>query len=650
MYFVANISFAQVQSLLPYTKATLNGNEVELNNLGFVNGEIKLIISVPKELLIENGFIQFNFPFLDSIHIYTSDGQLITQLGDAFKYRYRLLNHKSFLIPISKTQMKQGLWVSIYCNGEYTRVPINYGMLDELKQSSNLNLFQGAYYGVLVFSLILALLLLSRLREKEFLWYAVFILFTFIFQYSIDGFTFEYWLPNQPWLSNRMIPFSGAGALLSLLIFTNSLFEKNINGVFRKSYYIFIFLLSITIVFSFLKNPFYGYSLIGASLFSVPLNIYLFSIGIKSYFKKQEHAVYFILSFGILITAIIITQFRNQGLVGDNFIFQNILQIASGIQVMLLSFSLAQKISVYQLKEKKAQQLLLKELNEKAEAQVRLNIELEEKVKLRTADLNTKKEELEIVNGELTQSITYASYIQNSILPSVAEINKIAKEIFVLFRPKDIVSGDFYWCKNVSNTFKIIAAVDCTGHGVPGAFMSLIANNLLNQAMQNFTMPNDIIQFINTNLRSAINANDKTQSLNDGMDISLLAIDYSINKVYYAGANRPLYYFENNNSDLLELRGDKMAVGGYTTLDYNWQLHEINAKPNDTFYLFSDGITDQFGGQNDKKITSKRIRDSIVANKLLPLIDQQKAIDGFFMSWKGGTPQTDDVLLIGVKY
>lgn len=267
--------------------------------------------------------------------------------------------------------------------------------------------------------------------------------------------------------------------------------------------------------------------------------------------------------------------------------------------------------------------------------------ELTRLVAERTAELQTK-------NKEITDNVNYAQRIQSAILPEVKEIQNAFADCFVLYLPKDIVSGDFFSFSQRENKI-IIAAGDCTGHGVTGAFLSLIGSFLINQIVnqENITEPSRILDELNVEIIEALK--QKEGELNDGMDISVCAYDSRKMELLFSGANRPLWLIRNN--ELLVYDANKFPVGGLqVSHDEKFKQHVISLQKNDTIYIFTDGYADQFGGELGKKLMTKKLKEILLSIKHLNLKDQKNYLKDYFQKWKGNNEQVDDVLMIGMRF
>lgn len=279
------------------------------------------------------------------------------------------------------------------------------------------------------------------------------------------------------------------------------------------------------------------------------------------------------------------------------------------------------------------------------------NIALEEKNKIiqQQKELaESQRDQIAYQKKHITDSIQYAKRIQTALLPSL-ELFSDEIEHFVLFKPRDIVSGDFYWVNRKDN-LQIIIAADCTGHGVPGAFMSMLGVSLINEIVmnKNITHPNEILNQLRNKIIDSLKQTTMiSEGVKDGMDITICRIDYATNKMEFSGAHNPLYLIRNN--ELTEIKGDKMPVAIYDNMN-PFQIHTLELKKEDTFYIFSDGFADQFGGPKQKKFLSKNFKDTLLEIQKMPMIEQGKKLDEIFEEWKKDVDQIDDVTVIGVRY
>ncbi len=268
---------------------------------------------------------------------------------------------------------------------------------------------------------------------------------------------------------------------------------------------------------------------------------------------------------------------------------------------------------------------------------------LEKTVSTRTSELRTQKEIVEEKNREITDSINYAKRIQSAILPTDKLVKEFLKDSFVLYKPKDIVAGDFYWMQHVGDKV-LFAAADCTGHGVPGAMVSVVCNNALNRSVREhgLTDPGKLLDKAREIIIQEFDKSD--EEVKDGMDIALCSLEG--NTLHYAGAHNPLWLIRNG--ELIETRGNKQPVGQFFRSE-PYTTHTFELEKGDTFYIFSDGYVDQFGGEKGKKFKSKSFRELLLSIQGLPMEEQRSSIDRTFETWRGDLEQVDDVCVIGVR-
>ncbi len=281
---------------------------------------------------------------------------------------------------------------------------------------------------------------------------------------------------------------------------------------------------------------------------------------------------------------------------------------------------------------------------------------LENTVKERTSEIVKQSEEIqkqkdivEIKNKDITDSINYAKRIQDTILPPDNEIKRLLPESFILFLPKDILSGDFYWVDEIDDTV-LVAAVDCTGHGVPGALMSIVGNNILSQSINEHRLskPSAILDELNKGVTNTLRQKNEESKVKDGMDIVLLSLDKKTNKVAWAGANNPIYHIRSGT--LNETKGNKFPIGIFIGEELkHFDNHEMEVQKGDTFYLFTDGYADQFGGPKGKKFKYNQFKTTLLQIQHLSMEEQRIQLLKTIRSWQGENEQVDDILVIGIK-
>ena len=343
-------------------------------------------------------------------------------------------------------------------------------------------------------------------------------------------------------------------------------------------------------------------------------------------------------------------------------------------ELLIFALGLGYRIRKNEKDKQVAQQTLIKQLKHNDELKTKVNRELDQKVKEKTEDvlmkneiLNQQKEEIlsqveelerqkEIENiqkQKITDSIVYAQRIQQAILPSEEEMKQIFNDFFVLYMPRDIVSGDFLWAKQIGN-LKIIAVADCTGHGVPGAFVSMLGMALLNELIHKNSelQTNLILDKMREHLKNSFNQHGKAGETKDGLDIGLVIIDTKTKKIQFSGAYIPLFIrrtknIESNETELICIKGDRLPIAVYIK-ERPFTKKEILIQKNDCIYLTSDGYYDQIGETNSKFLI-KRYKDLLLSQQNISLKEQKQNFHQTHKKWKGNRNQIDDILVVGIN-
>ncbi|MFC2087008.1 tetratricopeptide repeat protein [Bacteroidota bacterium] len=332
------------------------------------------------------------------------------------------------------------------------------------------------------------------------------------------------------------------------------------------------------------------------------------------------------------------------------------------ILILVLVIAALLIILNYYRQKKKLNKMLKKRNNDIVEKNELLAKQKEEIESQRDLVVD-QRDQIKRINQELTDSIHYAKYIQSAVLPSSEVRNNLLGEHFIFFEPRDIVSGDFYWTTKVEERV-ILAVADCTGHGVPGAFMSMLGLSFLNEIVNKeyITHSGVILRRLRKEVISALQQTGKYGEQRDGMDIALCSFDFEKNELQFSGANNPLLLIrkkslegiqgskmmEGESHKLYEIKGDKMPIGFYDRMD-RFETFEIKLQKGDCLYMFSDGFADQFGGKQGKKYMYKRFKELLLSICELSMPDQRKKLHQEYIEWKEDNQQIDDVLVIGVK-
>lgn len=279
----------------------------------------------------------------------------------------------------------------------------------------------------------------------------------------------------------------------------------------------------------------------------------------------------------------------------------------------------------------------------------------EKQIEQQNEKITKQRDQIASKNKEITDSINYAERIQTAVLPDKKILNKIIPDNFILYRPKDIVSGDFYWFTDTEKYF-ILAAADCTGHGVPGAFMSMLGVTLLNEIVNNRNIfkANEILNELRKGVKKSLRQEGNYNEQKDGMDIALIVIDKNERKLQYAGANNHLYLIRKDKTskkyDLLEYKADRMPIGIFPNDHIPFNNKDIKIEDNDRVYMFSDGFTDQFGGAKGHKFKSKNLKELLISVQEESMEQQKTLMEKALDDWQGNYKQVDDILFIGIRF
>lgn len=275
-----------------------------------------------------------------------------------------------------------------------------------------------------------------------------------------------------------------------------------------------------------------------------------------------------------------------------------------------------------------------------------------EEITEQNQEIIQQKEVIEEKNRNITDSINYAARIQTAALPEDNYINQLFPNSFIFFQPRDVVSGDFYWARKVIHSdieYNIIVAADCTGHGVPGAFLSILGIALLNEIVSHgIVQPHEILNRLKREIIKSLHQRGLEGEAKDGMDIAVCVFDFQNRQLQYAGAYNPLVMIRNN--EINQYKANKMPVGIYFYDKGSFKSHQISLQKGDVFYIFSDGFSDQFGGEKGSKFKSRNFKKLLREIHLLPMNEQKNKLQNSLTTWRGKYNQLDDILVVGIKY
>jgi len=537
---------------------------------------------------------------------------------------------------------------------------------------SDRNMFQGVFHGILIIMILYHLLLFYILRDRLYIHYSLylfFVLITFLFPF---GYLWRTGVGVHFWLQYHLVCWTEIGAVVFYLLFIRNFIHtsKTFPGWDKALKMIIGLSLSVGAVlavyyqFTLDEDTYFFWSTFMA-LIAIIFSLVLL---VPIYRNKNKLHHYYIWGTTMVCLCIAIGVVM---LLTNTFYYnfqQYIIELGVVFQIVTYALGMGEKMKLNEEERRNAQENLIAQLKENEELQTKVNRELEEKVRERTSEIEQQKEEiltqagyLEMANAEITaqkniiekehnnmtDSIRYAQRIQNAVLPKSDQLNNFKSQHFILFKPRDIVSGDFYFFEQTENSY-IIAAADCTGHGVPGAFMSMLGVTLLNEIIRRDInlKPNEILDQLRISIKLALRQTGTYNETQDGMDIALCVIQKTSLKMDFAGAYNPLILFRNN--ELLLYPADRMPVSVYVK-EQPFTNTSLQLMSGDVFYLFSDGYYSQFNGETKEKFKNTRFKQLLQSIHQQPMNEQKKLLTKTFDDWQGSGNQTDDVLVIGIK-
>lgn len=626
---------------------TLNGNAVP--NFGFSRSNIWIRFTLDGNQFNEDNFIlEVKNPVLDRIDLYefhSTEYKLINETGDLLEHNSRQINHRNFRFDIRLSDQEQKVYyLMVNSGGEQLYVPlILHSKTDVAVTDLKDQLIIGSYFGIILFVILFNLFLYLIIQERSHIYYVLYNFNLLLLQVSLTGFGFQFLWPNSPYLANVTNPFFASVAVFSLLKFSQYFlqlkkFFPKINKVFQVTG---VIILVNAIISLFNVQPLLYFAIIAVNVLTLLLNVAIIPVAVGVVRKGFGPAKFFLAAFIILVLTVFGFILTNLGIIQSDFFATNGLLIGSAMEVVLLSFAIVDKFRNY----KDDALNNLKALNK---LQIEQNVVLEKKVEERTREIFEQQQ-------EILSSIRYAERIQRNILPNEAAMQSLFPKSFVYYLPKDIISGDFYWInenRDSTNEQNILrfATGDCTGHGVPGAMMSILGYNLIREALEHFPKGSSaqLLEEMDRLLKNALNSGAYSYA-SDGMDIVICQIDLDKNILNMGGANLGALVYRDG--ELLELKGTRRPLGLIDEkLRKPFEDIHFDLQRGDIIYTFTDGYVDQFGGEDQKKLKQKGLKELLLRIAKLPLHEQKEELNAFHLSWRGDLEQVDDICIMAIQY
>lgn len=601
--------------------------------------------------------LEVNNPILNTCNLYEIRGRDAVQLyaaGDDGPFSRRPIAHLNYQFPLEMApNSSREFLLQVSSGGEQLQVPMGLWSTTEITvRDEKDRLLRGIYFGIILFVLLFNLFIYLIIRERSSLYYVAYVFFLLMLQLSLGGFAYRYFWPHSSYLANVANPFFASLSIFALIRFSQFFLQlgehlPRLNKVYTAVAYIVAANSLLALVYT---PATFHLSVLVINSLALLLNVMIIPTAFYVMRQNFKPARYFLLAFVVLVISVFFFVLNNFGVFQSDFYAAYGLQLGSALEVVLLSFAIVDKFKRFR-EDAFARLVTINKMKARA------NEVLEQKVEERTEEITAQKRVVETQKEEILSSIRYAERIQKSLLPPDAKIRSLFNDCFVLFKPRDIVSGDFYWFGETSEgtawdlgkDLRLFAAVDCTGHGVPGALMSMLGHNGLDQcrAHPEVDSPAAALRFINNEIVRALQQ-DHNLGVKDGMDMVLCAYDPASRIIEFAGAKNNLYVWRGGS--FIELKGDRRSIGSdYADGENPFTNQRMELLPGDRLYTFTDGYPDQFGGPLDKKLKSRPLLAIIGDLAAHTMEEQQVLLSRTFEMWRGDNEQIDDVCMLGIQ-
>lgn len=589
---------------------------------------------------------------LDTVSFFQTAGDSLFasyHTGEALPFAERPVEAPHFVFPVRDVPHGSEIYLRIASTKPLV-LPVTVASRDDTFRSlSRKDMFYAMYTGIVLVMLLYNFFIWFSAKDETYLFYVAAIFFIGSTQLIINGYGNQYFWPGNTWLSSRGVVLSGAMSGLSVIFFARH-FLKIRSYVRWVDYVLLAYagIYFIALILGISGRLSAGFQVINFCGLAAGFLAYA---AVYCYRKGYLPALYFLLAWIVFLVAVTVYSLTGFGLLPVNTATTYALPAGSAFEVVLLSFAVASKIKYY--REKAFEQLVT--INTMKEA---ANERLEKEVEHRMEEIRAQNRVVEAQKEEILSGIRYAERIQQSLLPGDAAVSRQLGEYFVVLKPRDIVSGDFYWVGASTDEFpwnggsgqRLFAVADCTGHGVPGALMSVLGYNALDRcaAHPDVDSPAAALRFIHSEIVRALNCENSSAVLHDGMDMVLCAYDPQTRELRFAGARSNLYILRDE--EFIVLKGDRTSVGAESQngcVEFSEQ--SVRLRAGDVLYLFTDGVPDQFGGAAGKKLKTKPLLKILSGVSPYPMPEQGALISRIMEQWRGGCEQTDDMCLLGIR-
>ncbi|MDM8526087.1 7TM diverse intracellular signaling domain-containing protein [Desulfococcaceae bacterium HSG8] len=646
-------------------------SEWEIPNPGVMGASVWVKFRLQNNMKDRKFILEVPFPPIDLIELYLPS-ESVRKSGEGVSFDERESGYPNPMFYLSvKTGEMDTVYMRYYDEGSIP-IPLILWVSEMFTEHAvQYQYVLGVYYGIILAMIFYNLFLFLSVRDVAYLYYTLYVSAFGIFQLAFNGLAQKYlWPYASVWWSNRLVFFFLGMGVCSVVQFSRSFLHTR--DYAPKSDRILLLLMAAVssegVLLFFISFSFIPPLLVATSAICI---VAMFSTGILCWKNGYLPARYYLISFITLMTGGLLLSFRYIGIIPSNFFTENGVQIGSAAEVILLSLALADRINVLQAEKAKAQKESLENLEKRHELEIRYSQELEEKVRVRTSELEKNKDELkeafreaDAANKQVMDSIHYAKMIQSSLLPDPDEVKERLPDSFFMWMPRDIVGGDIFFTDFFENGF-IVSIIDCTGHGIPGALMSMIASSGLRRIIKDEGChdPAEILTRLNFIIKTTLHQDAKHGLSDDGMDAAVCMVSCpprlsqqaaETGKLTFAGAKLPLIYVRDNELNII--KGDRQSVGyrqaKRSDIHFKFTNHTLTIRGGMAFYLATDGFEDQMGSNPASRFKATSFgrvsfRNLLREVSVLPFEKQQEMLIKAFHAHKGDIRRQDDVTVVG---
>jgi len=639
-------------------------------NFGYTDSVFWVKGTVENTDLKEEAYVfEIAYPVIDDMRVYILRDKISEKLhmGDKLPFLDRPVKHRNFLIPV---HLNAGEKITLVLRVKTTsamQIPINIYQEDDMMakvQTDMLGL--SLYCGAMLMMVLYNLFIYFSIKESMYVYYVFYVLSMTLWATSLNGISFQYLWPEATVWNDQVIIFALNGIIFFASMFAARFLEAK--HAYPVNYRLFLMLPTVSF-FMMMFAYFIPYraGISSAMVIAVVTILYGSGITLMRLADGFKLARVFILAWTMVLGGGVIMALSKFALFPRNWVTETAVQIGSVFEVALLSFALAHRLNMEKKQRIEAQNVaniherharIAKEnelLNERKvraareealEVQKRATETLESKILERRAELNENLNKVRTTHDKIMESLGYARIIQSAMLPEPEDFVSLLPRHFIWYAPRDIVGGDFYYIDAIEQGVIVVVA-DCTGHGVPGAFMTLIANWELKRIVKGEKCydPDEILVRMNRRIKKTLKQDKNSAFSDDGLDMAVCVFNQGEKKLTYAGARIDLRYIKDKHVNIV--KSDKRSIG-YVAFkgDYGYKVHHLAIEPGMTVYLSTDGITDQLGDKTKQRFGTNRLNEFLSAHSELTLAKQCERLKETLMAYRGERDQVDDMTMV----